>query len=295
IMQPTRPNKRQRTSKEGKPNEKKNVFLDLEAAEDGGSDNEEENDLGDFEQQIIDAEEDEVDGFADHFALFQLMRQAQGDEDSWTNLLKRAYTRSRPLNEEHAEAPHEVDYGYSLRENDLLWEIGCKVGLEEAVIFEIVRRAFDEHMPEPLAKSAVATHVPGRIYAEVGSFEEAVKLARSVSALNPSLVQPVPRERIMTVLNISSSRYPLQQWARVSGKKKQWRIYTGDAGFIQRFESYNKKFLALLPRLIQDEAEAQYTRPRQALAVRAQLEQRFGVDSIVDDIHGSGRCVSDIF
>jgi hypothetical protein len=114
-------------------------------------------------------------------------------------------------------------------------------------------------MPETLASSVVATSIPGRVYAEVKSFSQAVKLAQSMSELDPSRISPVPREDVPRILNMTPSRHTHQQWAhqqwaRVGGRKKKKRSwYAGDTGLIVTIPDSRKTYLALLPRMQWDE------------------------------------------
>lgn len=147
-------------------------------------------------------------------------------------------------------------------------------------------RAIHPTTPEILATSVIATAIPGRIYAEVSGYAQALKLARSVEELIPSHISPVPREDIAKILNFGSSRHECQQWARIRGKKKAWHWYQGDTGLVEEFEENGKKYLALIPRLaLEDVCEGQ-SRPRQALVERAVLEARFGVALVENDEHG---------
>lgn len=150
--------------------------------------------------------------------------------------------------------------------------------------FNILHRSLNASMGEPLALSVVATSVPGRIYAEVTSFANAMTLARSVPELDPTRVIPVPRDEIMSVLSTPSSGRRRQQWARV-GRKKKWSWYAGDTGLIEMFEGSRKKYLALLPRLQLAQGVGSDSRPSQALVERAHLQAQVGVDAVKDELH----------
>lgn len=155
-----------------------------------------------------------------------------------------------------------------------------QAGSEKALVFEVLQRALISSNPAEMAISVMATSTPGRIYAEVSSFSQVIKLARSFADLNPSKVSPVPREDIFNVLNFSPShiRWP---WARMRGTKGKLSWYVGDTGLITKIEGRNKKYLALIPR-ISGLQEGQ-SRPPQALAVRSSLENR---EAAKAELHG---------
>lgn len=134
-----------------------------------------------------------------------------------------------------------------------------------------------------LASSIVATAIPGRIYAEVTGYAQALKLAQSLAELDPSRISPVPREDIPKILNFASSRHACQQWARVAAKTKKWNWYLGDTGLIERVEGSRKKIVALIPRLDFEEVRGGQSRPPQALVERAMLENRVGASFVKDD------------
>lgn len=163
---------------------------------------------------------------------------------------------------------------------------GLQIGEEETIPFKVLLRACHPSTPEILASSIVATTIPGRIYAEVGGFAQATKLAQSLAELDPSRISPVPREDIPKILNFASSRHACQQWARVGGKKKKWNWYQGDTGLIEKVEGSRKKYLALIPRLVLEDVRGGQSRPRQVLVERAMLEGQVGASLVKNDKHG---------
>ncbi len=126
----------------------------------------------------------------------------------------------------------------------------------------------------PVVKSVLATATRGRIYAEARSMSQVVELARSIVGLNPAKVLLVPPEDVFGILNFSSThRHSSWPWARVKAKQKKWRRYEGDTGLITTtIEGHNKKHLALIPRLGQDNLQKGPMRAPQALCLRRALE-----------------------
>ncbi|KAF8951403.1 hypothetical protein BDZ97DRAFT_1932386 [Flammula alnicola] len=177
---------------------------------------------------------------------------------------------------------------YTLFKDDNLWEIGCKLGSENAAVFKILHLAFHPTTPQSLARSVMANPSrPGRIYAEVSTHQQAMRLATSVSELNKAMLRPVPREewaqtRIVRSLNISR-----QSWGRVRGKRKGWEHYRGDVGLVESVEG--KMVLLLVPRIRFSSPEDRLSRPTQALSLKEMVESTFGEETVEMQLGGSYR------
>ncbi|KJA12607.1 hypothetical protein HYPSUDRAFT_210324 [Hypholoma sublateritium FD-334 SS-4] len=191
----------------------RNQFLDLEAVA-GDDDDTEEEGLYDEEFLLEDRGHD-FTGKA-HPAVFNGLRRAEEEEGEitgrWQELVDRAHARTNSQRYHRTEQDSD-DEGYVLQDDDILWEIGCKVGSEQAVVFEILASALHYPNAGELATSVVASTTPGRIYAEVRSSAQVFKLARSFAVLNPYKVSPVPREDVFKILKCSPS-HKYWPWAR---------------------------------------------------------------------------------
>lgn len=116
-----------------------------------------------------------------------------------------------------------------------------------------------------VARSAIAhPSRPGRIYAEVYTGEEARKVARCSSYLNPHALFPVAREELLPVLHIKSPLLEHLTWARVRDPKKGWKDYRDDVGLV--VIDGPKRVLWLVPRLPGDLSQGE--RPLQNLFAR---------------------------
>ncbi|KAF8199073.1 hypothetical protein BJ912DRAFT_687982 [Pholiota molesta] len=220
----------------------------------------------------------------DHGSHAQLWHSMTAEEDdNWQERLKHGNSRHR--SHRHDQYDSEEPF-HQLKETDMLWEIGCKVGSEERAVFQILRKSMHPTAPQVLATSALATSVPGRIYAEVNTFAQATTLAQAIPELKPSRISPVPRDELYRILNIASTRLAPHQWARVAGRRRKWRVYGGDTGLVLMIQGSEKLYLALVPRLAIGDADPEVQRPPQALLERLHLAHIKGEKSIKEDIEG---------
>ncbi|KAF8952540.1 hypothetical protein BDZ97DRAFT_1768393 [Flammula alnicola] len=143
---------------------------------------------------------------------------------------------------------------YTLFKDDNLWEIWMQ--------------AFHPTTPQSLARSVMANPSrPGRIYAEVSTHQQAMRLATSEWA----------QTRIVRSLNISR-----QSWGRVRGKRKGWEHYRGDVGLVESVEG--KMVLLLVPRIRFSSPEDRLSRPTQALSLKEMVESTFGEETVGDAV-----------
>ena len=71
-------------------------------------------------------------------------------------------------------------------------------------------------MGSTLARSAIAhPSMPGRIYAEVLTIEEAQQLAKAIGELNTQVLHPVPSEELCHIICVSVPAVKHQSWVRV--------------------------------------------------------------------------------
>lgn len=141
-------------------------------------------------------------------------------------------------------------------------------------------RAIDP-APAKLALSAFATSLPGRIYAEVPTFQEAKTLARAISELDATHIRPLTLDEYFHVLRVTDVPKP-HRWARVESKKKKWHWYKGDTGLVKKVEGQGKLYLYLIPRLTTPLLEKVQSQPPQALVNRLHLQNLPGAAVVVD-------------
>jgi ribosomal protein L24 len=144
-----------------------------------------------------------------------------------------------------------------------------------------MRRAIDPIKPVQLAACVFATTVPGRIYAEVPTYQWAAKLARSMIDLRAERIRPIPVEEYCRILHIKP-KIKRFRWARVVDKTKKWYWYKGDTGLIHKVEGKGKLQLMLIPRLITMPSKDVRSRPPQALVDCLVLQAMVGEDAIED-------------
>jgi hypothetical protein len=134
-----------------------------------------------------------------------------------------------------------------------------------------------------LARSAIAhPSIPGRIYAEVSTIEEARQLANTMGNLNAHVIRPVPSEELGHVLRVSTPVVKHHSWVRVRGVTKSWKHYRSDVGLVEI--TSHKILLLLVPRIPAVHGLPSDQRPAQALAQRQTIVANFGRDAV-----GKGR------
>lgn len=157
-------------------------------------------------------------------------------------------------------------------------------------MYKVLQASFDG---AKLARSVVAhPAMPGRIYAEVETIEEARRLAGAIDELNRWALRRVPSDELATVLRVKKgpSLHPWA-WVKVCDRRKRWAKYRGDVGIVRTrtldddsLSSHytNKMFIYLVPRLYfpSDHADESQFPPPQRLATYEALEQEFGEESM---------------
>ncbi|KAF8960609.1 hypothetical protein BDZ97DRAFT_1921993 [Flammula alnicola] len=261
-----RPAKRRRTDT--------NMFMDLEAIAD---DVLEDDELTDGEEELedeMDEEETRWDSVVNHARLRQAMADTWSEEAHLLADLARRATRRAAMEQGTSteDAGFQSEYAaadYTLFKDDNLWEIGCKLGRENAAVFKILHLAFHPTSPQSLARSVMANPCrPGRIYAEVSTHQQAMRLATSVSELNKAMLRPVPREEWAQTRIVGSPNISRQSWGRVRGKRKGWEHYRGDVGLVEK---------------------DRLSRPTQALSLKEMVESTFGEETVEMQSGGSYR------
>ena len=147
----------------------------------------------------------------------------------------------------------------------------------------IRRNALQSSSSDESTVSALATTLPGRIYAIARSFKPVAKLSLSFAALSPSKVRPLLPEDTLKVLKLSPSSHIRWSWARVRGRKSKCGWYVGDTGFITQVEGRNKNHLALIPRLALNSVGEGQSRPPLMLVSRRRLE---ALGRVKDELYG---------
>lgn len=125
--------------------------------------------------------------------------------------------------------------------------------------------------------------MPGRIYAEVSTIEEARQLAKAIGELNTQVLRPVPSEELRHIIRVSAPAVKHQSWVRVRGVTKAWKHYRGDVGLVET--SGQRNILLLVPRIPAVPGLPSEDRPSQVLAQRQTIVANFGPDTVCDGRH----------
>ena len=127
--------------------------------------------------------------------------------------------------------------------------------------------------------------MPGRIYAEVSTIEEAQQLAKAIGELNTQVLRPVPSEELYHIIHVSAPIIRHQSWVRVRGVTKSWKHYRSDVGLVET--TGQKNILLLVPRIPTVHGLPSEDRPTQALAQRQTLVGNFGPDTVCNGRHNT--------
>ncbi|CAA7266352.1 unnamed protein product [Cyclocybe aegerita] len=248
------------------------MFLDIEA----GVTDEEEEEQGEFEDEDEHECEEQIYNDVESYEAVtrhsQLMRTIDDTgEDFWEDILAQA--RQQGQSSSVMETLNNQE-DLRLRENDMIFEIGCLVGHEESVAFKVLSLATHPTFPQTLARSIVArSTIPGHIYTEVDDMTQARALARRIPELNTSNIHPVSLDERTDMLTRSSPyRLKDQKWVWVHDKRAKWKKYLGDTGLlIKRLDSF---LVGLIPRIGKE------PRPPQALAPQDDMVETFGIHKV---------------
>ncbi|PPQ82470.1 hypothetical protein CVT24_002386, partial [Panaeolus cyanescens] len=221
--------------KKGK--QRANAFIDDQAVDDeGGEDEEEDMDVSDNDD-FIDNSGNEIGHPTANDAL-RLCNSLQADnktvrETYWESLLERAYSRSRirrnriPCAIETSE--HEVEY--DIQSEDRLWVVPCKAGMEEQAVMSIFNRATHPTSPNIAAPSATYNpSLPGRIFIEAFMYAIAQATIEGVAGLTPSQLTLVPWLDRRSCLSTHSRAMPL--WVRIRDARRKWKQVNGSVGLV---------------------------------------------------------------
>lgn len=122
--------------------------------------------------------------------------------------------------------------------------------------------------------------VPGRIFVEAKTLQDAARVASGIDKLNSSQLRMVVDDKRLEVLCMDPAPRPqLQGWVRLRGQTKKLRRYQGDLALVVGLTGSNLLDLWLLPRLDFNLGEDASTPPAQLFnvdGVRASL----GEDSV---------------
>ena len=128
----------------------------------------------------------------------------------------------------------------------LLWPF-MQIGSEELVAFKVLSRATYPTHPEVLAKSIFAcSTLPGCMYAEVSTLDQAIKLAAAIQELNVNAVWLVLAEEMLARLQVSNPySFQPQSWARIHGTGKGWGVYHGDVALVMDVNDQSSMMVVL--------------------------------------------------
>src|SRR6266700_6702247 len=127
--------------------------------------------------------------------------------------------------------------------------------------------------------------MPGRIYAEVSTIEEARQLAKAIGELNTQVLRPVPSEELRHIIRVSAPAVKHQSWVRVQGVTKAWKHYRGNVGLVET--SGQKNILLLVPCIPAIPGLPSEDHPPQVLAQRQTIVVNFGPDTVCDRRHNT--------
>ncbi|KAH9484624.1 hypothetical protein JR316_0004106 [Psilocybe cubensis] len=240
-----------------------NPFIDIEAAV---SDDDESSEELDYEGGQLLNDNDEYSEDEERVAHSRLYHAMQNTDnaDEWSDLLPMllpSRMKICPDNDIEPSSSRELiqkygnpqpgglgDNNYMPSATDIMYEIGCKVGREEAVAFKIMQMSTNPTFPIILARSVFAqSSIPGRIYVEAPSMQHAHTLACLVRELNPTHLVRLSSERCMEILSHPPPSRPEDQlWVKVAGKRKAWTTYANATGLVFTFQG--RKSVVLIPR-----------------------------------------------
>jgi transcription elongation factor SPT5 len=154
-----------------------------------------------------------------------------------------------------------------------------QIGLEELVVFKVLSRATHPTHPEILAKSIFAySTLPGRVYAEVSTLDQAINLAAAIQQLSVNAVRLVPAEEMLARLQVPNPySFQPQSWARIRGTGKGWGVYCGDVALVA--EVNHQSSVVVVPRVSHYTTKSR-TRPEQALRPPFVLRSVFGSELV---------------
>ncbi|KAJ3503180.1 hypothetical protein NLJ89_g8551 [Agrocybe chaxingu] len=245
-----------------------NIFLDLEAATEGGEE-ESEDDSELEEDEELYGEEEMGRNIAKHRQLQRAVDETKGSY--WEDLVKRAKSRARmpdSYNGTFVEGPTT---------SDCLWEIGCRLGYEEASVFAVMNLTCETGSLEDLAIAVIGRcSIPGRVFAEVKERAQAERLARAIPHLK-SVLRPVPPAE-MTAILTAKSPYTLTPgtWVSVRDTRSKWRTYRTDTGLIVQCPRSRKLHVLLIPRIQTTSSPSTNSRPEAQPAPTDWIASTFG-------------------
>ncbi|PPQ83966.1 hypothetical protein CVT26_011328 [Gymnopilus dilepis] len=268
-----------------------NPFLDLEAQVE-----EDEEDV-DSELEVpaeifgVDEIEDEEEDVLSQRVLAQAVNETTGNV-FWDQVVGRLEAQIHNLGRRILQDSETEDGGPTLpKPSDLLFEIPCTVGKEEALVFKLMTMAFALQDPKTFARSIFARKtMPGRVYVEVPSMERAKAIARIVPDLRGSKIQLVPQDWMTRLLQVAPRpAIKAQTWVRVCKPPKKYKMYQGDIAFVVKVE--RSRIQICLPQRyeVTEGEEGDALRPRRRLPVlveldvlKAKLEQLKAKGEVID-------------
>ena len=160
-----------------------------------------------------------------------------------------------------------------------------QIGSEELVAFKVLSRATHPTHSEILAKSIFArSTLPGRVYAEVSTLNQATNLAAVIQELNVNAVRLVPAEEMLARLQVPNPySFQPQSWARIRGTGKGWGVYRGDVALVA--EVNDQSSVVVVPRVSHYTTKSG-TKPQQALQPPFALRTVFGPELVSDVADG---------
>jgi ribosomal protein L24 len=121
--------------------------------------------------------------------------------------------------------------------------------------------------------------LPGRIFIEAPSLEDAKRITANVSYLTPNKIKPVPKDSYRSCLTEGNTYTPsLHHWVRL----RRPRLYKGDIGLITHVDEQSLRIqVAVVPRLDFTENKNASGRPPPKLLNKFEVEHLLGPNSIV--------------
>ncbi|KAF9034908.1 hypothetical protein BJ165DRAFT_1409791 [Panaeolus papilionaceus] len=227
------------------------AFLDLEADDVDTSDDDQED-----EKDLDIEEEEDIPDDGSHRRL-QLTMQASTNSVpwDWDEFLARAKKHSQAILWES-----EVE---NIKKSRVLWEVGCRIGCEEASAFTLFQQALTLLTLARKVQSVVGrVSRPVRVFIETDERHTVEELIKGVANVNAQDIKQVSEQQLDAVLcEPLLPSIPSQSWIRIRHGGTLGRKYDGDIGLVLTDE---KDFeITMIPRIKGVQAPIRWDKQRE--------------------------------
>lgn len=154
-----------------------------------------------------------------------------------------------------------------------------QVGFEEVAVFNIMKWSLHDETPTIGGISAIGrATLPGRVFVEAPTLEDAKRITANVSYLYASKTRQLSRDSYLSCLSEGNTYSPmLHHWVRLRRPK----LYKGDVGLIIRVEESLRIDVAVIPRIrFLSVGVPKGDRPPQKLIKMPEVERLLGPGSM---------------